>query len=332
MNSIKSKVIYSLFVLTALLLLANALVNIKPKDQSVAISKKVHKQNQSSVEKRFLSILSDWGIRDEWIKKIRVKGGKSVSHYIYQIKLPAEITPDFLLLDFRNAFNRKNEKLISEDLLKKKKTLVEIFSDKKLVIEAYIKRDNKIKRKKQFVAFLVDERSFDPGKLNRDLLSSNRFTFLFRPSLEVVPYLSKIQKHHHSYALIIDDEIGNGDFDMFTSTDKYVLKTAIRKLVSIFGKDIFYFYDKHSEFYRSVTFNFVRDKFNEMYGINLTPISRIKDLTSKSPDEIQPIIKIYLTTKGKNAFLINDEQVNSLKNLFGKLWKKGVRFKTLEKL
>ncbi len=328
MKGIKLKIIYSLFILAALLLLANVLVKQNKKRQPSRISQ-AEKVQTVSFDKRFIKVLSDWGIKSEWIKKLKIRNTKSVSGYIYQVELPNDITTDFILVDLRKSFSKKGEKVIAEDLIKKRKTLARIYSSDKLMVEAFFKRNNKIKREKKEVTFCVDEREFDPAKLKKDVETVTPLTFLFRPDKGLLKFINRIKKHKHSFAIVLDDKLAEGDFDLFSSDDKFVLKMAIEKLVSTFGKGTVYIYDNKSDFYKSVVFNFIRDKFKELYGINLLSLRRIKDLTSKRVDDIESVVKIYLTGSGPNIFLVNDEQLESLEPLFSSLWKKGTRFTTL---
>ena len=328
MKSIKFKIIYSLFVLAAILLLANVLLKQSKNSQPVQIGSANQLPNMS-FDNRFVKVLSDWGIKDEWIKKLKVKNTKAVSGYIYQIELPYDITPDFILVDLRKTFDRKGEYLTAEDLLKRRKTLVKLFSNDKLMVEAFFRRNHKIKREKKDVTFCVDERDFDSEKLKKDIEIVIPLTFLFRPEKSMLNLKGEIRKHKHSFAIILDDQLADGDFNLFSSDDKFVLKMAVRKLVSAFGEKTIYLYDNKSNFFKSVTFNFIRDKFKDLYGIDLLSMSRIKDLTTKSPEDISSIVKIYITGSGPNIFLVKDEQLENLKPLFSSLWKKGIRFVTL---
>ncbi len=323
----KLKIIYSLFILAALLLLANVLVK-QNKKKPVHIYR-AEKVQTVSFDKRFVKVLSDWGIKSEWIKKLKIRNTKSVSGYIYQVELPNDITTDFILVDLRKSFSKKGEKVLAEDLIKKRKTLARIYSSDKLMVEAFFKRNSKIKRDKKEVTFCVDEREFDSANLKKDIETVTPLTFLFRPDKSLLKYINIIKKHKHSFAIVLDDKLADGDFDLFSSDDKFVLKMAIEKLVSTFGKGTVYIYDNKSNFYKSVVFNFIRDKFKELYGINLLSMRRIKDLTSKSVDDIASIVKIYLTGSGPNIFLVKDEQLEALEPLFSALWKKGTRFTTL---
>ncbi len=329
MNGVKFKIIYSLFVLAALLLLANTLITRKP--QRRLPLKHTEEINDFSYDQKFLKVLSDWGLDNNWIKKVKVNSTKSASGFIYQIELPRDVTPDFILVDLRKIFDKKDEKVVAEDLVKRRKTLVKIFSSDNLMIEAFIRRNNLRKRELKLVTFCVDERDFNAEKVKADIELVTPLTFLFRPEKEVLKYVNEIREHKHSFAILLDDRISDGDFDLFSSEDRFVLKMAVEKLVNTFGKDIPYVYDNNSMFYKSVSFNYLRDKFKELYGISLLSLGRITDLTSKNHEDISSIVKIYLAGSGPNIFLIEDNQLESLRPLFSALWKKGIRFGLLGK-
>jgi len=330
MNRVKLKIIYFLFALAALLLVVNVLVDGKHQTKK-AVQKSVTEVENHNIEQKFINVLHDWSIKDEWIRKLKIRDAKSVSGYIFQIKLPRDVTQDFLLVDFRNAFKGKNEEVVAEDLIKKGKTSVMIFSGNKIVVEAYFKRDFSLKREKQFISLVVDDRESAINRLSEDLNFVSHVTFLLRPDSKLLSFIPKMKKHKHSFAIFLDEEIEDNHFDLLNSNDKYVLKVAINRIVKSFGRNTPYVYDKKSDFYKSINFNFIKDELKKSYNISLISISAFKDLTSKDVSEMESIIKIFLTNNKYNIFLIGENQLKESRELCSRLWKRGVRFLSLSK-
>ncbi len=330
MNKIKLKIIYSLFVFTALLLLLNIFVDGKQKNKIIP-QKYVNRIANHNIEHKFINVLHNWSIKDEWIKKIKTRNAKSASGYIYQINLPRDVTQDFLLVDFQNTFNGKNEEVVAEDLIKKGKTSVLIFNKNKIVVEAYFKRNFSLERKKQYISVVVDYRDGNLNTLSNDFRFVTPLTFLLRPDSKLLSLLPQMKKHKHSMAVFLDEEIEDSNYDLLNSNDKYVLKVALSRIVKSFGRNTPYLFDKKSDFYKSINFNFIKDELKNKYDISLISISAFKDLTSKDVSEIEPIIKIYLTNNKYNIFLIGENQLNESRKLCNRLWKRGVRFLSLSK-
>jgi hypothetical protein len=330
MNSVKLKIIYSLFALAALLLVMNVLVDGKRETKKV-VRKEVTEVENHNIEQKFINVLHDWSIKDNWIKKVKIRNAKSVSGYIYQIKLPRDVTQDFLLVDFRNAFKGKNEEVVAEDLIKKGKTSVMILSGNKIVVEAYFRRDYSLKREKQYISLVVDDRDGDLNNLSENMKFVTPLTFLLRPDSKLLSIIPKMKKHKHSFAIFLDENIEDSHFDLLNSNDKYVLKVALSRIVKSLGRNTPYVYDKKSDFYKSINFNFIKDELKNKYNISLISISAFKDLTSKDASEIESIIKIYLTNTKYNIFLIGENQLKESRKLCNRLWKRGVRFLSLSK-
>jgi hypothetical protein len=295
------------------------------------VRKAAVEEENHNIEQKFINVLHDWSIKNDWIKKVKIRNAKSASGYIYQIKLPQDVTQDFLLVDFRNAFKGKDEEVVAEDLIKKGKTSVIISSDGKIVVEAYFKRDYSLKRNKRYISLVVDERDSDLKFLSENMKFVTPLTFLLRPDSKLISLIPKMKKHKHSFAIFLDENIEDSHFDLLNSNDKYVLKVALSRIVKSFGRNTPYIYDKKSDFYKSINFNFIKDELKRKYNISLISISAFKDLTSKDISEIESIIKIYLTNTKYNIFLISGNQLKESRKLCNRLWKRGVRFLSLSK-
>ena len=302
---IQKKLIYSLVLLSVLLLLANIVSEISMHVEAEPIPEMSTKE----IEKKVSLTLNDYGIESEWIKKVYLKNGLSDSlNYLYNIALPKDVSIPSLIKDLSSSFNSDIVNIKTVEKINYSNTLVDIYSNKKLKFHASLKHSKKNVRVYSIYSFLVLV-NFDnvEDELNKLENIYCDFSYLVVPSKGA---LNRKKAMDGNYSLLLNDELGETAYALEEDYSKQKLVNRIRSIIISFGRDKTYLVDKTSNIYNSKIYSLLRDEFNKR-GINIIPLQKYPILKGETKHELESLFDFYSTSlKGKEGKIF----VISLKN------------------
>jgi hypothetical protein len=318
--TIQKKLIYSLVLLSVLLLLANIVFEISAHVEAEPISEMSIKE----IEKKVSLTLNDYGIKSEWIKKVHVKNNLSDSlNYLYNVTLPKDVSIPSLIKDLNSSFTSDIVNIETVEKINYSNTLVDIYSNKKLKLHASLKHSKKNVRIYSIYSFLVLV-NFDDveNELNELENIYCNFTYLVVPSKSA---LNKKKIMNGNYALLLNDELSGSAYALEEDYSKQKLINRIHSIIISFGRDKTYLIDKSSNIYNSKIYSLLRDEFNKR-GINIIPLQKYSILKGETTHELVSLFDFYSTSlKGKEGktFVVNLKNFLDLQTSIAKQVKMG---------
>jgi hypothetical protein len=312
--------IYSLVVLSVLLILANITLEVSTNIET----KPIPEISKQEIEQHVSNLLLDYGIKSEWIKKVFVKKKLSDSlNYLFNVSLPRDISIPSLIKDLNNSFT---DGVASVETIEKKNysnTTVNIYSNNKLKLKAHFKHSKKIIREFSTYSFLVTTKFSDDSRALKSAKSIYyNFTYLITPS-ENALMAKKLLKG--KYALLINDELSDTKYALEEDFSKQKLVNRIRSIIISFGRDKTYLIDKTSKIYNSKIYSLLRDEFQKR-GIKIILLQNFAFLKGETMQELTSLFNFYSTSlKGKKGkvFVISFSDFLSLQPSIAKQIKLG---------
>ncbi len=323
---IKIKIIFTLFAVALLLVAAIIIFKYTNTTSKKNQSKKIQNQqiiNLEEIEKKFNQAFENWGFRKEWVSAIKVDKQKNIVDKIYRIKVPRDVTIDFILLELNSLLDKYPKlKIVAKDLTLKRKTEIRIFENKKLTILAFAKKDYKTIRAKIPVALIIKSDEISADKLSSLPLFIK--TILVPIKSDKLNLIRKITEANIDYIPVIDDEISEYKYSLGEDLTKRELNNSVYRILHDFGKNKIYFYDNSSELCSLPHFEYVKllfKKRTKIYNLDL-----ITNLLKKNSSEVKTAIQLVISGDKPNLFLLELKQFTLNRNFFVSLWKKGVVF------
>jgi hypothetical protein len=280
------KLLWGLFVLAIVLLSVNIFLQFVLKKneslESFALENK-------DIQDRFITTITNFGLKEEWIKKKIVDEIKtSLSYPHYKISIPTDLSIPEVFLDIYNEF--KEDSLHFQSIEKKVggRSILTLKTNNHTLLQAEFNYSNRISRDRGAIAFILQDIELD--NLDDSVLveSADKFNILLVPSEENLDHLSFIRENRKNYSILINDEINDPNYKLDVSYSQLRLLNVIKALSVDYANSSFFVIDDNSDFYKSAKYNFFRD------------------------ETIKRKIKLYKYTDFK--FLENDESIVSVFN------------------
>jgi len=317
---IKRKLIYALIAVSILLIISNVLLERYTKDKVVI----VHELSKSKIEEKFIKILNDYGIINDWITKTSPKRKTSDSlEYIYKIKLPLDVSIASFIKDVNAEFVNQPVKVESIENKNYSNSELKITSNGFLKLDANLIHSRRIKREFAEYGFVIkiDDQVDDEALDDLSKLYIN-YAVAFIPSEYSSEILNKLRC---DYVVLINDEISDSRFELDEDFTKQRLINNIKEIIITYGRRVVYLIDKNSKIYDSKIYSLIKDEF-EKRGIKILPLSYLTPLKADSKKQLVSLFQFYTTSlRGKKGetFLVMYDDFVTLVPLIEKQLKKG---------
>ena len=287
----KRKVIYFLVSVVVLLLLLNvALSLVEPKIKIVEES-----YSQENIEVEFEAVLKNFGIKENWITKHKIKKSKNDSiPYIYKIKLPIDVTIPVLLKDISEAFSELPVEAISSEKKVYGVTDLTISSKGIKKLSAEFKYNSEISRDYSTIGFLIsniDDIEEEELKSVKDLAIPVGIILPLENKSKLTAEL--IKSYRFDYYIELSDNADIIDFELDEDLALDKLTSNIKSIISSFNSPkVFFINEVESEFSVSIT-NFIVEKF-EKRGRKVITSNSFLNLKGENNSDLQSLLSFHL--------------------------------------
>lgn len=285
-SPVKKRIITLLFGLAILVLAANVIVAKIFHNRGYA---KESGLSVGDVNKVFLHDLSNFGLKSEWIKKVKNKNSKDV--YSYQIILPKDLPIPVVLSEIYGSFYSSDMQIKSMEKAADGKTSVEVYMQNSLKLTAEFNYDNDIIRDAGNIGIIVfGLEDLNTKDLNTMIEFPQTFIATLVPSKSACKIIPDLAENRKEYAVLINDKISDIDYKLSYDFSTYRLKLAIRSIVADFPNAVFFLIDDHSKLYSTPAGEVIRDEFAKR-NIKLLTQSALPEVLSGSNNEIKDLFK-----------------------------------------
>jgi len=318
----KKKLIVIFLSLAVFLLLINIVIDFIPKEKPVRIS-----VNKSTIESRILQLLDEFSIEKDWIRKVPVKNyGKDSLSYIYNVNLPADIFITDLLKRMNTLFPEKEISFLAKEKKIRRLTSVYFYINDVLHLQINLKKYDELFRKFSLISFLVkDIELLNEEEIHRLLSLPFTFCLLTVPDEESTELCNQIIASNKQYAVYLKDFIDEEKFEINEGLSQLRLESSVISIITEFNEAKAFFINRKSGLFRSLIYNFVRDKFAER-GKKLLSLDKYKSLSATSLKEVKSKFKFYeesLKGKTSQTFLIRAKELLGISNSVEKYLMRG---------
>ena len=208
--------------------------------------------NANDISKRFISILSNFGIEEKLIKENRVKGkysGQEISNL--KVQVPKDLSIPEILLDIYQSFKKDSLKISSSEKIKGGKSTLNLKRGNSVILQAEFDYSKNIFRDRGSIAFIIKD--IDPGSSsNVDLIESpNKLNFLIRPESKMIQNLESIRENDKQFSILIDDEINEQKYKLGPAYSEQRVIAVVKTMVKDFALATCFIIDDESEFNNS---------------------------------------------------------------------------------
>ena len=324
---IKKKIINILIGASIVLLLSNVVLDIFVKKQDHKSSSEVYIAQIDSI---FISVLERFELNEEWIEKRIIKNVKTDSlTHVFNIKIPNDIPIASILKEMNYGFYNQPAEIVSEEKVNYGKTVLKIFSNSKLKLQANFNVEKNIQREYAKLAFiLTDSDELNEEEFEQLMRIPYPYSLLLLPNEKSFSMLAKIYEFRKEVFLLINDDVDEKKYSLDVDYEKLRLKNSILSIISDFPKVLNYLIDTESDLYKSTSYNFVKDEFNKR-NVKIVEYSKFVNLNRDTKDEIITLIKFYIDSgksKEANIFLISAENFIELERTLAIMFNKGTKY------
>lgn len=320
------KIVTILLVLSFLLLAIKIIIGLFNKEEQITVVTDV---NSSVIDSLFLNSLKDFSLDSNWIEKkfIKDKSYDSIN-YVYHIKTPGDLPVTVLLQYLNKQYERYPVDLYTEERIINRNSVLNIYSNDVLKLQAHFYTDSKAERDHTKFAFIIENyNDIDDERKEQILKSKYVLTVLSVPSKETLELKAMLNKNNKKICIEINDDINDKEYKLEKSTSKILLKEGIRRIIRDFPEADLFVIDINSSLYQSAVYNFIRDQFAEG-GVRLYLKSDFISL----PDDLQEAASLFdfhfksgINKNGK-ILLIDGNTFLSLKERLNEAKMKGTKF------
>lgn len=305
---------------------------------NVFINKFVEKNEQAEnreeisgelIDSLFRSALYNYGIKDSWIKKKKIKKVSGDSLFAsYSISVPADVPINLLQLEVKDLLWDYDADIVSEEITKEKKVLLKINSEKYLKLAAELFYDDSIRREFGAVSFLVSDIKPDNlEKYNELLRTPELFFAVLVPDSKSKTLLKDLKNFERRFAVILNDDITEFDYKLSSSISEDRTLLSLKNIISAFNSAAFFIVDVKSDLYKSVNYKVIEDALKKR-NIKIVKSSRfdVLKINSLSPESS---FGGYIKALGKSeerVVLISAEDYLLITELIPEYRKIGYRF------
>ena len=288
--SLKGITITLLIVVIALLLI-NIVIN-----KLIITDEQVKNREEISgimIDSLFRSALHNYGIKNDWIKKKKIRKLSGDSLFAtYSIIVPKDVPIHLLQLEAKNLLWDYDTEIISEERTKEKKVLLQISSGKQLKLAAEFSYNDEIRREYGTVSFLVNEiNSSDIEKYNELLRTPELYFAVLLPENNSKPIVKDLEENERRFAIILNDNITEFDYKLSPSISEERTLLSLKNIVSSFYSAAFFIIDVNSDLYESKNFMLIKEalqkrkikiieseKFDLLSNVSINPESSLSGL------------------------------------------------------
>ena len=235
-SPLKKRIITYLFWLAILALAANVIV-AKIFGKSVYVNESSLSASEVNID--FLHDLSDFGLKNEWIKKINNKNAKDV--YSYEVELPKDLPIPVVLSEIYGSFYSSDIKIKSMEKTIGGTTIVEIYLQNNLSLKAEFNYENDIRRDAGDMGIIVfGLEELNAKELNAMIEFPQAFIAVLVPSKSAGKLIPDLAENRKEYAVLINDNISDLDYKLSNDFSVNRLKLAIRSIVADFSNAVFF--------------------------------------------------------------------------------------------
>jgi hypothetical protein len=320
----KRKVIYFLVAVVAALLLINVLLSLI---QTGNQNQNTDEISSSEIEKSFLSSLDNFGIKENWINKQKLKKKLSDSiSYIYQIKIPLGLTIPQILKDMSEEFANKPAILNSEEKKIGGITRLEIKSRNSIKLISEFKYDPILEREFSQTGFIL---------INYNESSEKEIDDIFKVLLPfgvLLPLESNsqiiaenVKNNKKEYFLELNDDCDDSGLELNDDLELEELTKNCNKIISNFNSPKYFFITKKESGFNFSTIDFISDKF-ENKGRKILKLENYTKLQSESISDLKSLYNFHLVNLkagGDKIFLITVTDWLLIQNEISNYIKKG---------
>lgn len=323
---LKKKIINILLAVAVALLLLNVVTDKvnKPKKENISRELSLNK-----IETIFFTVMDDYGIEPDWIKKKKSrKGDKDSTATLYNIQIPSDTPIPLIIRDINKNIDKDVTVVVSEEKKSHGNTEIRIYSNETLKLHAFLQPDKNITRVRNLLSFIIEDAN-DLGKDEFKSVLSFPYPVALEiyPSEDIIPKLDSIAFNSKEYILVLNDEITDDKYKMKTGDQKELLKNAVNSILAVFPKSQVMLVDPSSKLYQSPIYNFVRDEFARR-GTQLIPLNKLNVLKAETQDELISKFRFHCEEgEGnlKKVFLLSYDDFQTLKPDIERVKKKGNR-------
>jgi hypothetical protein len=333
----RKQIVTVLFALAFLLLLLNAIIprlfkSSEKKTESIEI-------NSDVINRKFLSAVQGFGIKDEWVKvpKPNKNYGDSLKYY-YTVNVPPDLPIALILNDIKNSFGKGEVDYSSKEIRSKDTRLKEAKSKGTTTLilksggfeklKAEFVYNPAIKRTSNTVGFLVfGFNSLDTIRQYELINSPENFLAVLIPSKDALGKIKRLKTRDKDYAVMLTGDISDLDYKLSTSYSLDRLKISIRSVLGDFPKAAAFLYDGKSSFASSSMFQLIKKEF-EIRRIKFLDINRF-DLIDESGTPLDITFESILNQEEENKtelIFISEENYYKLRPEILKFRKTGYKF------
>ncbi len=254
---VKKRLIYFLIALVVLLLVVNLILD---KFNPPKVQIKHSEVSQNLIEKKFKKTLSEYGIKNDWIKKINPSKKKDKSLlYLYRVSLPNDISVPLLISDLKKTLEIYDVNVNAEEKNNFGSSVVTIVNNGKIKLKAEFKYKAGIKRSSSRIAFILSNiNSLSNEDFNSLLKIPYNYGVIILPDADTESLAKQIESNKKEYYLILNDNISDERFELNNDFTKGVVNRALSNIFKFYKGGSFFLIDNESDLYNSAVIEYIK--------------------------------------------------------------------------
>ncbi|MBK8943815.1 MAG: hypothetical protein IPM32_00965 [Ignavibacteriae bacterium] len=320
----KRKLIYILTAIVAILLLLNVVLGFLhislPNNQSAYLSKKV-------IDEKFLKVLSDYGIDENWIKKGKIQKGKSDSlKNSLIINLPNDVPIAQIIKDINIEFSKKPVIISSSEEKINGLTNLIIESGNSIKLIADFKHDENIIREFSNISFLLYQvEDLDENELSELIKNPLHFGTVLPLESNSTSIAEILKEGKKEYFIELDDNSDEIDFELSDDMKLDELKSNSKKIIASFNSPHIFFIDENkSELAKSIQ-NYLAEKFKER-NRRILLSNKFTYIKGENESDINSLLRFHISklkSGEAKVFRINVEDWHLIQDELTNIQKRG---------
>ena len=316
---------YLLITAVALLIINVAIdLIIKPK-------KKNENQNTEltahQIDSVFISVLSQYGIEDEWIstKKVKIQGEDSLSKQ-FVIKLPVDVSIPLIIKDVNKIIENDITGFVSEEKKIFGTTEIRIYSNEILKMKATLTPDTSaVSTRNELCLIISDAYDLSKSDYNSFLSVPYMLCAVEIPGDDAVAKSDSLKKYSKEYLVFLNNDNSETKYRLESGDQKELLKNSVLNIVSGFKNAVLFSVDEQSKLFNSTVYNYVRDVFKK-YNVKLVNAGEFIQIASENDEEIVSKFKYHCedtTGEKQKIFFVTFDDFQKIRGELEKFRKKG---------
>ncbi len=282
--------------------------------------------DEEEISQRFLNILAEFDIENQFIKEIRIKGKHSRREISsFKVQVPKDLTIPEILKDIFQSFRKDSLIIQSFEKVKGSKTTIALKKRNSVVLQAEFNYSKDYSRNNGYLAFIIND--VDPADASTIALieSPAKINLLIRPEAKHLQQLEFIRNNGQQFSVLIDDDISEQKYKLGTTFSEQRVVTVIKTLVTDFQMAVCFIIDDNSNFYSSPNYEILSRELSKR-KIKLFRKSEFVNLNNEEmiPESFNNQMK-SLANGESIIFLVSEDAYLTLSSEINKYKKKGYR-------